>query len=106
MCSASRPTGWIANAPSGGACSTSSTSTSRRKRPNEHATDRFAPGVGDRAPGTAGEGEGTYPGPRCTSCRAPPDAEDGRGEGLSLRGPGRPEEPARPVRGAPPTDPL
>src|SRR5215213_3524133 len=33
--------------------------------------------------------------------RAAPDAADGRGQGLSLRGPGGTGEPARPVRRAP-----
>ena len=54
----------------------------------------------------AGQGEGADPRPRCAGRRAPPDAEDGRREGLPLRGPGRTGEPARPVRRAPSADRL
>ena len=70
------------------------------------AADRVAAGVGGRPRGAAGEGEGADPRPRRAGRRAPPDAEDGRREGVRVRGPGRPGEPARPVRGAPPADRL
>ena len=56
--------------------------------------------------GAAGGGEGADPRARRAGRQAPPDAADGRREGLPLRGPGRPGEPARPVRGAPPADRL
>ena len=56
------------------------------ERSTGHATDRVAAGVGGRARGTAGQGEGAHPRPRCAGRRAPPDAADGRREGLPLRG--------------------
>ena len=59
---------------------------------------------GGRPRGTAGGGEEAHPRARCAGRQAPPDAADGRGEGLPLRGPRRPGEPARPLRGAPPAD--
>ena len=69
-------------------------------------TDRLARGVGRRARGAAREGEGAHPRPRRAGRRAAPDAADGRREGVPLRGPGRPGEPARPVRRPPPADRL
>ena len=60
--------------------------------------------VADRPRRAAGssahQGEGAHPRPRRAGRRAPPDAADGGREGLPLRGPGRPGEPARPVRRA------
>ena len=73
---------------------------------NEHAADRVAAGVGGRARGAAGQGEGADPRSRRACRRTPPDAEDGGREGLRVRGPGRAGEPARPVRRAPSADRL
>jgi RNA polymerase sigma-70 factor (TIGR02960 family) len=62
-----------------------------RKDPKEvemdTPADRVAPGMGGRARGTIGEGEGADLRPRCAGRRTAPDATDGGGERLSLRGP-------------------
>src|SRR5215211_7268787 len=84
-----------------------------RKRPDnegpddhEHAPDRVAAGVEGRARGTARRGEGADPRPRRAGREAPPHAEDGRRERLCVRGPERPRDAARPLRGAPAADRL
>src|SRR5262249_55840881 len=73
---------------------------------NEDATGRVTAGVGGRPPGATDQGEGAHPRPRRPGRPAPPDAEDGRGEELPLRGPERTREPARPLRGATPAGRL
>src|SRR6185312_1142828 len=69
-------------------------------------TDRLAAGVAVRPRAATGEGEGADPGQRRTRRRTAPDAADGRGEGVPLRGTERAGEPARPLRGTAPVDRL
>src|SRR5690242_19001490 len=66
--------------------------------------DRVRSGLGGRAPRTAGEGEGGDPRPGRAGRAAPPDAVAAGDEGVRVRRPGWPDEPARPLRRAPPAD--
>src|SRR4030095_11285857 len=85
---------------------TLATATTLERSPHEDAPDRVGAGVGSRAPGTAGEGEGVDPRPGRPGRRAPADAMAGRGQGVRDRGAPRQGEPARPVRWPPSVDPL